>query len=116
MTVSIPIFDDDVNEAEEQIFVIQLQLVSAVNKERITFTRQASLCRIVDNDGKNRNIHIQIEYVIVIFNRVLLYASLQQSELDLNSDLTHTWNQSLKKLSMQALLQHRQSLTAPFSL
>ena len=49
----IPIFDDSINEAAEQAFVVQLRLVESVNRSSVILTaRPASLCRIVDNDSK----------------------------------------------------------------
>ena len=55
LEVPIPIFDDDVDEADEQIFVVELRLVSAVNADAISISRETSLCRIVDNDSKGKN-------------------------------------------------------------
>ena len=52
----IRIFNDPVNEANEQVFVVQLRLISSTNPGLVTFTRQpASLCRIVDDDSKYSN-------------------------------------------------------------
>ena len=49
----ICIFNDAVNEANEQVFVVQLHLVSATNPGSVKLdTRQASLCRIIDDDRK----------------------------------------------------------------
>ena len=49
----IAIVDDLINEAIEQVFVVQLQLISSVNPGSIDLTvRQASLCRIIDDDSK----------------------------------------------------------------
>ena len=55
LTIRVPIFDDHINEATEQVFVVQLQLVSAVNVNSITIKWQASLCRIIDDDGKQNS-------------------------------------------------------------
>ena len=50
---SIPIINDVINEAVEQLFVIQLSLVSSLNPARVdTSDRSASLGRIIDNDRK----------------------------------------------------------------
>ena len=52
----IRIFNDAVNEANEQVFVVQLRLVSSTNPASIGLgTRPASLCRIIDDDSKNNN-------------------------------------------------------------
>ena len=48
----IPITDDAINEANEQIFVVILNLTDSVNPDLITLTRVSSLCRIIDNDRK----------------------------------------------------------------
>ena len=48
----IVIVDDATNEASEQVFIVQLQLISSINPRSVDLTRQsASLCRIIDNDG-----------------------------------------------------------------
>ena len=53
MSARIPIVDDDINEATEQVFIVHLRLISSVNRSRVDFsTRPSSLCRIIDNDRK----------------------------------------------------------------
>ena len=53
VAVPIAIFNDLVNEATEQVFIAQLRLNSSVNPGSIDLsTRQASLCRIIDDDRK----------------------------------------------------------------
>ena len=45
--------DDVINEANEQVLVIQLSLVSSLNPAGVDIsTRSASLGRIIDNDRK----------------------------------------------------------------
>ena len=47
------VIDDAINEAAEQVFVIELQIVSSVNPTGVDLTtRPSSLCRIIDNDRK----------------------------------------------------------------
>ena len=46
----IPIVDDEIDEAQEQVFIILLEVLDAVNFDLITITRSTSLGRIVDND------------------------------------------------------------------
>ena len=49
---SAPVFvtDDDINEATEQVFVVELHLVSSLNPALVDLTMQpSSLCRIIDN-------------------------------------------------------------------
>ncbi len=48
----VPIFDDLINEAQEEVFIIDLTLNSSFN-DNIEISRQSSLGRIFDNDGKN---------------------------------------------------------------
>ena len=50
----IPIIDDLVNEADEQVFIVQLRLVDSINPGAIDLdTRPASICRIVNDDSKS---------------------------------------------------------------
>ena len=52
---NIPVFiiDDAINEAQQQVFVVELILVDSVNPATIDLTtRPSSLCRITDNDRK----------------------------------------------------------------
>ena len=51
VSVPITIFDDEINEVEEEIFVVVLQLVDATNSSTVDFS-DATLCRITDNDRK----------------------------------------------------------------
>ena len=48
----VPIVDDDINEADEQIFVVTVEVVNATDMFRITLEREDSLCRIRDDDGE----------------------------------------------------------------
>ena len=52
---STPIFvtDDAINEATEQVFIAELQLVSSLDPTTVDLTeRPSTLCRIIDNDRK----------------------------------------------------------------
>ena len=50
---SILIFEDDINEATEQVLVIQLALVDSLNPAGVDISaRSTSLGRIIDNDRK----------------------------------------------------------------
>ena len=52
----IHIFNDPVNEENRQVFVVQLHLVSSTNPGSVSLnTRQASLCRIIDDDSECNN-------------------------------------------------------------
>ena len=48
----IRISNDDINEASEQVFVIQLTLVYSRNSNLITLSRNVSLGIIIDDDRK----------------------------------------------------------------
>ena len=53
----IPIVDDAINEATEQVFVVELRLVSSLDPATVDLdTRPSSLCRIIDNDRKSREV------------------------------------------------------------
>lgn len=52
---SAPIFilDDAINEATEQVFVVELRLISRRNIATVDLSvRPSALCRIIDNDRK----------------------------------------------------------------
>ena len=49
----IPIVDDAINEATEQVFIVELLLISSLDPATVDLnTRPSSLCRIIDNDRK----------------------------------------------------------------
>ena len=49
----VPIVDDAINEATEQVFIVELRLVSSLDPARVDLsTRPSSLCKITDNDRK----------------------------------------------------------------
>ena len=50
LNVPIPVYDDEIDEADDQFFVTQLVVVSAVNRGLITIEHATSECIIVDND------------------------------------------------------------------
>ena len=51
-SILVPIVDDGINEASE-FFVAIVELIDAVDSERVTFNqRSATLCEITDNDRK----------------------------------------------------------------
>ena len=57
VAASIAIVNDFINEATEQVFVAQLQLISSVNPGSVDLTtRLATLCRIIDDDSKWNNV------------------------------------------------------------
>ena len=50
----IALINDAVNEADEQVFIVQLRLINSTNSGAIDITiRQNSLCRITDDDRKS---------------------------------------------------------------
>ena len=49
----IPIVDDAINEATEQVFIVELRLVSSLDPATVGLSRRpSSLCGITDNDRK----------------------------------------------------------------
>ncbi len=48
----IPIIDDVINEAMEQLMVVQLSLVSSLNPAGVNIVRPTTVGRITDNDRK----------------------------------------------------------------
>ena len=53
MDAPVPVTDDAINEATEQVFVVELMLVSSLDPNTVDLTvRNSSLCRIIDNDRK----------------------------------------------------------------
>lgn len=50
---SIPIVDDEVDEAREQVFIVYMEVLNATNRELlITDEQNVSICTIIDNDRK----------------------------------------------------------------
>ena len=64
---TIPIVDDEINEAQEQVFIILLEVLEAVYLDLITITRITSFGRIIDNDGEVLHNIIEIIYKIILF-------------------------------------------------
>ncbi len=65
--VPVGIFDDDIDEAQEEVFIIDLTLQSSINNS-LEIARRSSLCRINDDDGK---------YIIsIIYTRMRVRISL----------------------------------------
>ena len=51
LPVDIGIVHDDINEADEQIFVVHLEVLDAMDFDLLQNTRNTSFCAIIDNDG-----------------------------------------------------------------
>ena len=56
--VAIPIVDDDIDEADEQVFIIFLEVINAtdLNNLNILENRKISVGRIRDDEGKYVNL------------------------------------------------------------
>ena len=52
MPVPIALNDDDINEADEQIFIIFLEIINSTNPSLVKAGRNVSQGRIVDDDCK----------------------------------------------------------------
>ena len=64
-SVPILIVGDDINEATEQVFVVDLILISTLDAATVDLTtRPSALCRIIDNDRK---------YIAIILKRSIYY-------------------------------------------
>ena len=52
--IAIPIVDDDIDEADEQVFIIFLEVVDATNLDNLNFleNREISVGRIRDDESK----------------------------------------------------------------
>ena len=50
--VTIPIVDDEIDEADEQVFIIFLEVVYAINKTNSCINRATSIGRIKDDESK----------------------------------------------------------------
>ena len=49
----IPILDDDINEAVEQYFIVQLIIASAVDPDTLNIGCDVATCIIQDDDGES---------------------------------------------------------------
>ena len=68
----IPIINDPVNEAGEQVFVVQLRLIDSTNPGAISLNiRAASICRIINDDSKSNC----DELVVFIYNFISRHAT-----------------------------------------
>ncbi len=50
LQVSIPLTDDSIDEADNEIFLVKLEVASAVNRDLIAVEPASSKCIIIDND------------------------------------------------------------------
>ena len=58
LAMSVMVNDDDIEE-ENEVFAVLLELVSAVNPDRVDLSeRNISLLRIVDDDGECEYVHM----------------------------------------------------------
>ena len=50
--LKVPIVDDDVDEADEQVFIIFLEVINATNINKVNINRNTSIGRIKDDESK----------------------------------------------------------------
>ena len=50
--LKIPIVDDKIDEADEQVFIIFLEVANAINLNKVTVLRDNSIGRIKDDESK----------------------------------------------------------------
>ena len=72
----IPIVDDEIDEAQQQNFVIVLEVLDAVNFDLITITRKISFGRIIDNDGEPPIICYTVLIILTQCNLIIDTVSL----------------------------------------
>ena len=60
MPTPIVIFDDEIYEALEEVFIVVLTLENSTNPGGVAITRESSLCRIIDDDGLYCVVYINI--------------------------------------------------------
>lgn len=67
LDMSLMIFNDNIDEVNE-VFAVLLELVSAENPDKVNLSeRNATLCRIVDDDGKRTSICTCVCLVCAVF-------------------------------------------------
>ena len=52
VSLSIPVVDDPIDEADEQQFIAYLEITNATNPGGVGTGRNITICRIRDDDGK----------------------------------------------------------------
>ena len=85
LTVDAPIqiFDDDVDEAEFQVFIAYLELVSAMKEETVQLITIMSSCRIVDNDREIITMLQDIKFLLALLLQPLVWGW--------EKELKYTW-------------------------
>ena len=83
-----------VNEAREQFFIVQLQLLDATNRNLVNIGRDSKNCTIRDNDRESRAIVVLILYFAPLFLAIQIgfqqstYTFMEPMELTLIEDIT----------------------------
>ena len=76
MNAPIPIVDDDIDEAEEQEFVVTLNIIDAVDESSLNIGRNVTIGIIQDNDGKSglkiAKHHVILAYTLQLFGLAFL--------------------------------------------
>ena len=65
MVVNIPIFDDGIDEPDEEVFIVHLLLHTAVNRELIVIEQDTSSCIIFDSGQGNAKDSVKCTILIV---------------------------------------------------
>ena len=69
----IAVFNDLINEADEQVFIVKLRLVNSTNADAVNLsTRPASLCKIIDDDRKLNNMQCSKIYFVYYINCLIV--------------------------------------------
>lgn len=81
----IPITDDLVDEADEQVFVALIRVIESLDSDSVILTqRNVSLCRINDNDGKRFHYYNVMQLCIRIFIRFNLHLYRRQNWISIS--------------------------------
>ncbi len=82
VTASVPIIDDDIDEAPEEVFMIDLTLLSSINT-LTRINRRSSLCIINDNDGRYmyNDVLLRFDQSIIITKSIKRIGSSVSSQI-----------------------------------
>ena len=95
LLITIPIVDDEINEALEQVFIIVLEVLGAVNIDFITITRSISFGHIIDNDGEILSAFTYSNKLVFPFPLIAIQIGFAQPVYSLNEPDFETINRDI---------------------
>ena len=95
LLLTIPIVDDEIDEALEQVFIIVLEVLRAVNADLITITRNTSFGRIIDNDGEILSAFTYSNKLVFPFPLIAIQIGFAQPVYSLNEPDFETINRDI---------------------